>query len=459
VPLAPPSLGALVVAAMLVLLAPAATAEAAPPPNDSPATAAAFAPYTAANGVPQDQQAIAELFEATGEQHVPRCLGAKSFARTVWYRVPASEAPQEITVEASGRTLDVVDLAAFVQPEGGAKLATTTPNACDGVGQGGSDAGEEPTSAVTLQVPARHDVLIEVGRRGKPVSADDDRAQLWLDAEPLAVLPAPPGDAASPSTPRASTHHGTTVALGGATITEEDPAEAPCPSLGSVWRRVVPTGDGYKLISVVSSNVSTLTVYAGSAPTPTNALDCVVRSGIGALEMRVPTHKGKSLWVRLGADRPSPSDTALLRVTEGAGAYVVDGGIGGFDPTAGGPGGGFPDKCQNADAERSRVSGPRLGGTPDAANRRAAFTVKLRVTKSPVCDAVLELVGPGGRVYARGAAISLSGSKTVSLTRVRRLRAGRYRLEVSGLSRFGDRVPARSSIGGSLAAPRKKGHP
>ena len=37
----------------------------------------------------------------------------------VWFRMPATEAPQQVTVEASGRTLSVVDLAAFVQPAPG----------------------------------------------------------------------------------------------------------------------------------------------------------------------------------------------------------------------------------------------------------------------------------------------------------------------------------------------------
>ena len=44
------------------------------------------------------------------------CLGSGSFLRTVWYRIPATQTPRELTVEASGRTLNVVDLAAFVQP-------------------------------------------------------------------------------------------------------------------------------------------------------------------------------------------------------------------------------------------------------------------------------------------------------------------------------------------------------
>ena len=71
----------------------ALTARAGAPPRRRPTTRppapAPFAPYTAANGRPRDLQAIAELVEATPDPGVPRCLGAASFARTVWYRIPA----------------------------------------------------------------------------------------------------------------------------------------------------------------------------------------------------------------------------------------------------------------------------------------------------------------------------------------------------------------------------------
>src|SRR3954451_680172 len=131
-------------AAVVAAAAVPSTALAAPPPNDGPGAAAGFSPYTAETGTPGDQQAIAELAEATSDAGVPACLGPFSFARTVWYRVSASPSTQLITVEASGRTLDVVALAAFVQPAAAppavAPLQTREPNACFGVGSGGSDA-------------------------------------------------------------------------------------------------------------------------------------------------------------------------------------------------------------------------------------------------------------------------------------------------------------------------------
>jgi hypothetical protein len=451
-----PTLRALLAcAAAAAALWAAPTAAAAPPPNDGARFAAAFEPYTAANGVPQDQQALAELVEATGEQNVPRCLGRKSFARTVWYRVPATEVPQEVTVEAVGRTLDVVDLAAFVQREGGNPIATSIPNACSGSGAGGADEAEEPTAAVTLHVPARRDVLIEVGRRGPRGSADDERVLLSLTAEPLAAIPPPPGDAAEFFTPRAL-RGANDVQLGGATITEDDPAQAPCPALGTVWRRVVPNRDGHLVISVATSRVSTLTVFTGRLPTPTTALDCVNRSGFGSLAMRVRARERQPLWVRLGTDRPPPAAVATLRVSDGTDAFVIDGGPGGFDPTRGGPAGGFPGYCSRANAEDARITGPRFDDFAERLNRRESLTLAISVKRSPVCDVALELVGPRGRVYAEAQAISLAGKRLVKLERVRRLRRGTYRLRVSALAEFGDRVPVDTRVSGRLKKMPKR---
>ena len=100
--------GLLGVLAALILACPA-TALALPPENDYPAGAAPFTPITAEDGQPRDQQAIGELAEATPEPGTLQCLGPTSFARTVWFRVPATEAPQQMTVEATGRTLAVVE--------------------------------------------------------------------------------------------------------------------------------------------------------------------------------------------------------------------------------------------------------------------------------------------------------------------------------------------------------------
>jgi hypothetical protein len=350
----------------------------------------------------------------------------------------------------------VVDLAAFVQREGGNPIATSVPNACSGSGAGGAEESEEPTAAVTLQVPARRDVLIEVGRRGPRGSADDERVLLSLTTEPLAAIPAPPGDAAEFFTPRAQ-RGPNDVHLGGATVTEEDPAQAPCPALGTVWRRVVPNRDGHLVISVASSRVSTLTVFTGRLPTPTTALDCVNRSGFGSMRMRVRARERQPLWVRLGTDRPPATAAATLRVSDGTDAFIIDGGPGGFDPTRGGPAGGFPGYCSRADAEKARITGPRFTDFAERLNRREALRFAVRINRSPVCDVELELAGPGGRVYAEALAISLAGDRPVKLERVRRLRRGTYRLRVTAVTEFGERVPVRTRVSGFLKkTPKRK---
>jgi hypothetical protein len=436
-----------VLAAVGALAGPAA---AAPPPNDAPAGAAAFEPFTAANGRPDELEALAELAEATPDRGVPRCLGPSSFARTVWYRVPATPSPQELSVEASGRTLDVIDLAAFVQPKVTAGPVTRRPNFCSGAGAGGADAAEEPTSGMNLRVPAGRDVLVEVGRRGPVGSADDERVLVSLDEQLLDAISPPPGDRAYARTPKASDHRGNLLDLSWATTGDEDPAEPSCPSLGSIWRHYLPSGTGPRLVTVRGYQATTLSVYAGKRPTEANELDCVNRRSYGALQMRVAARRGRSLWIRVGTDRANDGARAKLNLDAAGGTVVVNGGPGGFDPTAGGPGGGLPVSCDRPNGERARVAGPRIGGSAQAFSRRSVIPVVLRVRGAALCDVKVELVGPGQRVYAVGRAIRLSGRSVVAAGRTLRFRKGVYRVRVTALSSRGTRAIIRSTISGRL---------
>jgi hypothetical protein len=447
-------LGLLATAAIAAAGLPVATASAAPPSNDAPTAPLGFDQESAENGIPQDRQAIAELAEATPDRNVPRCLGPQSFARTVWFAVPPASTPQEITVEGTGRTLGVLDMAAFVQPANGDPLKPTLspPNSCAGVGSGGADAAEEPTSGVTLRVPAGRATLIQVGRRGTLRSPEDERAVLSLDVQPL---PAPTsgllGDSADAGTPSAHIKRPTTVPLSGATLTGEDPAEPPCPSLGSVWRRIVPTQGGPRLISVNGIEASTLTVFSGATPTTANALDCVNRVGRGDIQMKVPTRAGRPLWIRIGTDRPPDRTNATLQILPGANAFVVDGGPAGFDPTSFGPGGGLPSNCAKADATKASLVGPRIAGKVKRLNRSRTIRTTLNLKKGPVCDVTLELVGPRGRVYATARALRLpAGRRAVTLGRHLRLARGGYTLRVTALSALGEHVLVRSAVKGKL---------
>ena len=461
-----------------LVLAPPAVA--APPANDAPGSAEAFAPYTAPNGRPDEQQAIAELVEATPDPGLPRCLGPTSFARTVWYRVPDAQSAQRVTIEAMGRTLDVLDVAAFVQPEvppppppppppaeptpsptpaptpepraraAQAPATASEANVCSGAGAGAGEDSEEPTSGVTLHVPARHPVLVQVGRRGARRSADDERAVLSLELRPLDLPTRPAGDAAGSDTPAARNGRETYVDLFGATITGEDPAQPPCPSLGTVWRKFTPGASGKRWIRAFGPGVDTLTVFSGTRPTADNALDCVNREATGALEMVVPVRKRRPVWIRIGTDQTIPGTQGTLQVLEGRRATVVDGGPGGADPTAGGPGGGFPAACDTARPERARIRGASLRGPAGAYNRLTRVPVKLIVVGASVCDAELRLRGPRNGIYAKGIARRLKGRTTVRLGRLRAFREGRYRLTVSAVDPYGRRVKVRSSLRGRL---------
>src|SRR5439155_14531608 len=193
------SKAALILAPLLVAaLAPAAAAD--PPANDAATGAAPFEVYTAVNGTPAERTATAELAEATPDPGVLPCLGAASFQRTVWYRIPATQTPRELTIEAAGRTLDVVDLAAFVQP-GPGQTITKLPNVCAGAGVGGGDSAGDATSGLTIRVGAFRDVLVQVGRRGPVGSPDGERVQLSLAETALPVADEPDGDRADTATP------------------------------------------------------------------------------------------------------------------------------------------------------------------------------------------------------------------------------------------------------------------
>jgi len=447
----------------------AAAALGAPPPNDPPAGAGAFAAYTSPNGVPSQLEAGADLTEATADPGVPHCLGGRSFARTVWYRIPEAPTPRHLTIEASGRTLDVVDLAAFVQPEvappppappparahaAQALPNTFEPNVCDGRGAGGAADAFEPTSALTMLLPSNFPVLVQVGRRGPAGARVDEQALVTLEQRPVELATIPSGDIAGPHTP--TLHRGRNrVKLDGGTITGEDPAQPACPSLGTVWRRLVPENSGKRLIRVSGGAASTVAVFNGRRPTGDNAVDCLNRDTTGSLDMVVSVRKRRTTWVRVGIDRIY-GGVARVSVQPVKSARVIDGGSGGSDPTAYGPGGGFPGACDRADAGEARLGGPDLRGRAGDYNAYTRVPVRLRLRKSPVCDATLSLYGPGRHVYARGRAIRLKPTRgRVALPRLRTFVRGRYRLEVTGLTARGDRTRVTGKVSGRLLATGK----
>lgn len=438
----------------VVLAALPAAAAAAPPANDAPEQAGDFTTFFAPNGTPRERAAVAELAEATADAGIPRCLGPDSFARTVWYRVPATSAARELTIEATGRTTDPVDLAAFVQPASGVNLGE--PNSCSGEGAGGSEAAEDRTTAVSLRIPAGRTVLVQVGRRGPVGSAGDEQAILSLASADLPALAAPAGDSATgaPGVTREL------FAVGGATLTEEDPAQPACPSRGSVWRDLGPAVGRTADITVRGDAVGTVTLFQGVRPDGENALACVNREREGSLRLSgVPVVTGERLWARVGTDRPAADAQARILVpattvapgsggpgtpgaADGPGSASISFGGATGSPSSGGPNGSSTANdsapCLTRAQGRTAATRTRITLVPGARrfsarqrNRRRALAVRVSLSLGPVCRLRVALVGPRGRVYARGTVSRLSGGRVLTLKRTRRLVRGTYRLRAT----------------------------
>jgi hypothetical protein len=413
---------------LFAALALAPAAGAAPPDNDAPTGAAPFEIYTAVNGVPTERQATAELVEATPDAGVLPCLGSGSFARTVWYRIPATQTPRELTIEASGRTLALVDLAAFVQA-GPGQTITALPNACAGAGVGGGDSAGDATSGLTLRVGAFRDVLIQVGRRGPVGTPDDERVQLSLAETALPVGDEPDGDRAGSVTPSIPRGGLTTVALGGATTSQEDPFVASCPAAATVWRRVRPPSTGRWTFTADGTDAATLSVFTGAHPAPGSALGCVDRQGPGPMMLPVPATKRRLLWVRIGTDRPVPGAVSQLRFRHAIRGDRLDGGAclpSTTRPTVGGG-----------------LVGPRA---VKRAGKSRTMVLRVRVRHGPLCAPAFTVTGPNGKTYARGLAGIVRGTQRVGLQRSRRLKRGRYRVRVDALGVGAIRSPVRSTL-------------
>ena len=412
--------------ALLLAAALAPVAAADPPPNDAPAAAGQFGVYTAVNGTPTELTATAELAEARPDPGVPPCLGAGSFARTVWYRIPATQFPRELTIEASGRTLDVVDLAAFVQP-GPGQTVTRTPNVCAGAGVGGGDASADATSGMTLRVGAYRDVLVQVGRHGPVGSPQDEETLLSLYETELPTADGPDGDRAGSATPTIPRGGLASVTLADATTTQEDPFVPPCPAAASVWRRVRPPRTGRWTFTADGGDAATLSVFSGARPRAATLVGCVDRQGPGPLVLPVRARGRRVLWVRIGTDRPVSGSKAQLRFGPAAAGDRLDGGA-----------------CLPSVA-RPKVSGSLIGpASVRGQDRGRTLLLRVRVAHAPLCGASFTLTGPKGRVFARGSAGIVRGRQIIAVTRFRKLRRGVYRLQVDslGVGALRARVPS-----------------
>lgn len=297
------------VLAVLAALVLAPTAVAAPPPNDAPAGAIEFSAYGAGNlGEGQtatEREGVVDLTEASADPGVPRCLGAGSFERTVWFRVPAGTLARAVRVEASspsGGSSDVPDLALFVGGQ------TTEPQSCDGPAVGPLASSGALAEAF---VPPGQDVLVQVGR-----SADqaERRVIASLRVTDLPFGPAPLGDAFTDAPRVGLTPAGAEVGLAGATLTAEDPAQPACPAPATVWRRTALRRRGIHRVRA-SGAAATLTAFVGRAPTADNARACANRRSAAPLTVAVRTRRPTTLWTRVGTDTGAADAVARVAIT------------------------------------------------------------------------------------------------------------------------------------------------
>jgi hypothetical protein len=201
---------------------------------------------------------------------------------------------------------------------------------------------------------------------------------------------------------------------------------------------------------VLGDAVATLAVFAGERPTGDTAVACVSRERSGAL--RVKADSTAPVWVQLGTDRAAATATATLVAAAPGRRLELPPGTRDGAPSQTAAARAAAARCVTRVQGRSRRSRTRvafaLAGRRQSARQRNRFRtlpLTLQVFRGPVCAARIDLIGPRGRVYARGTASRLAGRRAVRLRRVRRVVAGRYRLRVTVRSRTGRRIAVLTS--------------
>ena len=240
---------------------------------------------------------------------------------TRWPARPGSSCParpnsREVTIEAVGPH-DRPDRPRRVRP--GRRARPRRPPSPTSAPAAACSATTRPRTRrprCASAIPAFHRVLVQVGRRGRRGSADDERALLTLEEIALAPLEAPPGDRASTATPRI----GRRRRVDRLPRRRDDVARGSRPSRraprsAGVWRRVTPAARRPPHVhrarrSAWASSASS----PGRSPEASQLLGCVDRDGPGALVLPVRARTRAPLWVRLGTDRPSPESEALAHL-------------------------------------------------------------------------------------------------------------------------------------------------
>ena len=276
-------------------------------------------------------------------------------------------------------------------------------------------------------------------------------ALVTLDAEQVATPGRPARRPRRHRHPAAARPRRDAVPLAGATLTDEDPAQPPCPSLGTVWRRYVPGAAAAALVTRHRlATPRTLTAFAGRVPTGDNVLDCVNRDGPRvAADERRRSSAGSRCGSASARSRPPGGEDARVRLSDGARRDRRRRRPGRLRPDDGRPGRRPAGACDRADVTTARVTGPaparqRRRAATAPPRRRCAIRVRgasdVRRRAAPVRPGRRDLRQGGSRVRLK------PGRQRSRLPRLRTIRPGRYRLRGPRRRRSrGERVVVRGT--------------
>ena len=304
----------------------------------------------------------------------------------------------------------------------------------------------EPAPRSPLRVPPNHPVLVQVGRRGAAGTPDDERALLSLrrraDPDVHAAVAGRPRRRRSRRSARAK--RPTQVPLASATITGEDPATPPCPSLGTVWRRLIPGNSGRGAISVSGARrdharrlrrrrCPTRGRTRSTASTATAAARC---------EMIVRVRKGQpTVDPRRHATtcRRAPRDPARRARRRRSASSTAAPAASTRRPAA--PAAGCPAACDRPTSSSARIAGP-AALRPRPAATTAPCACRSRITRPRRVASAMPSCGSTARAASstpgRVAPQLKEGERTVRLAAAAHVRARPLPARASpGLDRLG----------------------
>jgi hypothetical protein len=312
----------------VLVLAAAGPAHGAAPNSDTPAGAKPFSAVTVGNPpAPVTQESVLELAGATADAGVPRCLGASSFEHTSWAWVAPAAAPRVVRVSATPLsptpttttsapiTTVTPDLALFVQPDGAtpATAQVAEPQLCDGREVLGDPARTEANPEVVAVLPAGRPALVQTGWR-----AGEPQAQIvaTLDARPVTEAAAAPAGDDPQGAPDAAAPGSTSVALGGATLAQGDPAQPACQARATVWRRLRVLAGRYT--ATADGAAGTLTAF-GDPVTGDSAIACAEAGDGRGVGVDFRATGARTVWLRVGTDSSAASAATRLVVRRAKG--------------------------------------------------------------------------------------------------------------------------------------------